>query len=168
MSHLRSYDSVYDIESSHETGPRELQLQIKHGAEALGLTQVALATQVRQAFYGVEAQRVNRDRGEIRVMVRYPKNERQSVGNLEGMWFRSPTGDEVPFDQVATMEYEDAPARIFRQDGERVIIVSANVVTEASTPAEINKSQAPFTITLMLTCWLTHSKLFDHPVGRMI
>ncbi len=140
MSHLRSYDSVYDIESSHETGPRELQLQIKHGAEALGLTQVALATQVRQAFYGVEAQRVNRDRREIRVMVRYPKDERQSVGNLEGMWFRSPMGDEVPFDQVATMEYEDAPARIFRQDGERVIIVSANVVTEASTPAEINKS----------------------------
>jgi len=140
MSHLRSYDSVYDIESSHVTGPRELQLQIRHGAEALGLTQAALATQVRQAFYGVEAQRVNRDRGEIRVMVRYPKDERQSVGNLESMWLRSPSGKEVPFDQVATMTYEEAPARIFRQDGDRVIIISANVVSDVSTPAEVRNS----------------------------
>ncbi len=140
MAHLRGYDGIYEVESSHATGPRELQLQIKQGAEALGLTQASLATQVRQAFYGVEAQRVNRDRGEIRVMVRYPKDERQSVGNLEAMWLRTPSGGEVPFDQVATMVYENAPARIFRQDGNRVVIVSSNLDTAVATPDDVTKS----------------------------
>ena len=140
MTHLRSYDGVYEIESSQTSGPRELQLQIKHGAEAIGLTQAALATQVRQAFYGVEAQRINRDRGESRVMVRYPKSERQSVGNLEAMWIRSPSGQEIPFDQVATMIYDDAPTRIYRQDGDRVVVITANVDTLLATPASITKS----------------------------
>ncbi len=140
MAHLRDYDGVYEIESSQTSGPRELQLQIKQGAEALGLTQAALATQVRQAFYGVEAQRINRDQGETRVMVRYPKNERQSVGNLEAMWIRSPSGKEVPFDQVATMLYDDAPAKIYRQDGNRVVVITANVDEAVATPAEITKS----------------------------
>jgi len=140
MTLLRAYDGVYEIESSHNSGPRELQLQIKQGAEALGLTQSALATQVRQAFYGVEAQRINRDRGESRVMVRYPKSERKSVGNLESMWIRTQTGDEVPFDQVATMVYDDAPAQIYRQDGDRVIVITANVDVTITTPADVTKS----------------------------
>lgn len=137
IDYLRGFGGVYEVEGSHTAGPRELQLRIKPGAEALGLTQSSLATQVRQAFYGVEAQRVNRDRSEIRVMVRYPKDERTSVGNLESMWLRTPAGDEVPFDQVAVMEYDNAPARIFRQDGERVVIVSANIDSSVTSPSDV-------------------------------
>ncbi len=137
VEHLRGYGGVYEVESSHTTGTRELQLRIKRQAEALGLTQADLATQVRQAFYGVEAQRINRDRGEIRVMVRYPKDERRSVGNLESMWLRTAGGGEVPFEQVATMVYDEAPSGIRREDGERIIEVTANVDTAVTSPSEI-------------------------------
>ena len=137
IEHLRGYTGVYEVESSHVSGTRELQLRIKPQAEALGLTQMDLASQVRQAFYGVEAQRVNRDDTEIRVMVRYPKEERISVGNLENMWFKTPAGGEVPFEQVALMVYDAAPSGIRRQNGERVVVVTAEVNTTTTAPGDV-------------------------------
>ena len=137
IEHLRGYTGVYEVESSHVSGTRELQLRIKPQAEALGLTQVDLASQVRQAFYGVEAQRVNRDDTEIRVMVRYPKEERTSVGNLENMWFKTPAGGEVPFEQVALMLYDAAPSGIRRQNGERVVVITAEVNTTTTAPGDV-------------------------------
>ena len=59
---------------------------------------------MRQAFYGEEAQRIQRGRDDIRVMVRYPRGERRSLGDLENMRIRTPDGGEVPFSQVAVVE----------------------------------------------------------------
>jgi multidrug efflux pump subunit AcrB len=76
---LASYDGVYDIRNSFSRGSQEIQLSIKPEAEVLGLALVDLAKQVRQAFYGEEAQRIQRGRDELKVMVRYPKENRISV-----------------------------------------------------------------------------------------
>jgi len=137
VTHLRGYSGVFEVESSHSSGTRELQLRIKPAAESLGLTQADLASQVRQAFYGAEAQRIHRDRNEIKVMVRYPKDERQSIGNLEDMWLRTPAGGEVPLERVASIYYDNAPQGIRRQDGERVIIVSSNLDTTQTQPSTV-------------------------------
>ena len=67
----------------------------------LGLTLNDLARQVRQAFYGEEAQRIQRGTDDVRVMVRYPEAERKSLGNLENMRIRTKENIEVPFDSVA-------------------------------------------------------------------
>jgi len=79
---LSSYDGVYDIRNSFSRGSQEIQLSIKPEAEVLGLALVDLAKQVRQAFYGEEAQRIQRGRDELKVMVRYPKENRISVSDL--------------------------------------------------------------------------------------
>ena len=82
---------------SFREGKREVKLGIKPAAELLGLTLTDLARQVRQAFYGEEAQRIQRGRDDVRVMVRYPEDERRSLGDLENMRIRTPEGGEVFF-----------------------------------------------------------------------
>ena len=101
---LAEYPGVHEIADSFREGKREVQLNIKPEAEVLGLTLVDLGRQVRQGFYGEEAQRIQRGRDDIRVMVRYPKDERRSLGDMESMRIRTPDGHEVPFSQVATVE----------------------------------------------------------------
>ena len=76
---LGTFAGVYQISDSFRDGKRQLELDIKPQAEILGLTRRDLARQVRQAFYGEEAQRIQRGRDDVRVMVRYPEDERRSL-----------------------------------------------------------------------------------------
>ncbi len=122
---LGTFEGVADIKDSMSGGKEEIVLRIKPEAEALGLTLSALASQVRNGFYGAEAQRIQRDGEEIKVMIRYPKEERHSVGNLENMKVRTPNGDEVPFYTVAEFDMEPSFSSITRINGERSITVTA-------------------------------------------
>ena len=70
---LAGYEGLFDISNSYRSGKRELTLEILPSAEALGLTQADLGNQVRDAFYGREAQRVQRGRDDVRIMVRFPR-----------------------------------------------------------------------------------------------
>ena len=135
--HLRSYEGVYDIENSNTGSIPEVNLKIKPSAEALGLALTDLASQVRAAFYGVEAQRIQRGREEVKVMVRYPRDERESMGNLESMYIRTSNGDEVPFTAVAELESRNSPSTIRRTWGKRAIIISADVNTTVTQPGKI-------------------------------
>jgi len=124
---LSSVDGVYEVTASVNEGPQELSLRIKPSAETLGVTLVDLASQVREAFYGAEAQRFQRDSQEIKVMVRYPRSERRSIGDLEGMWINLAAGRVVPFSSVAEFELAQGYDVIRRIDKERAINVSANI-----------------------------------------
>jgi multidrug efflux pump subunit AcrB len=80
---------------------------------------------VRHGFYGAEAQRVPRGRDDVRVMVRYPKQDRTQVDTLDNMRIRTPNGTEVPFYSVAQANYVPGYTRINRQDRQRSVKVSA-------------------------------------------
>ncbi len=124
---LAAYAGVYEISDSFRAGKVEMQLGIKPAAETLGLTLQDLGRQVRQAFYGEEAQRIQRGRDDIRVMVRYPRDDRRSLGDLENMRIRTPNGGEVPFSQVAQVEPGRGFASIKRVDRNRAVNVTASV-----------------------------------------
>lgn len=124
---LNRYTGIYDIQDNYSGSKREIQLSIKPEAEVLGLTQADLARQVRQAFYGEEAQRVQRGRDEIKVMVRYPKARRRSVGELENLRIRTADGIEVPFSEVAEVSMGRGYSTITRVDRKRAINVFAEV-----------------------------------------
>ena len=83
------YPGVLDLRDSFRAGKQEVKLNILSDAKPLGLTLNDLARQVRQAFYGEEAQRIQRGTDDVRVMVRYPEAERKSLGNLENMRIRT-------------------------------------------------------------------------------
>jgi multidrug efflux pump subunit AcrB len=125
--YLASIEGVYEITSSVNEGPQELSLRIKPSAEPLGITLVDLASQVREAFYGSEAQRFQRESQELKVMVRHPKSERRSIGDLERMWIRLPSSEIVPFSTLADFELGRGYDVIRRIDKARAITVSANV-----------------------------------------
>ncbi len=124
---MSSVDGVYEVTASVNEGPQELSLRIKPSAETLGVTLMDLASQVREAFYGAEAQRFQRDSQEIKVMVRYPRSDRRSIGDLEGMWINLAGGRAVPFSSVAEFELAQGYDVIRRIDKERAVNVSANI-----------------------------------------
>jgi multidrug efflux pump subunit AcrB len=129
-SYLNAYSGVTEVNDSFSGGSDEIKLALKPEAESLGLSLSQLAQQVRYGFYGAEAQRIQRDDQEIKVMVRYPKEERNSIGNLETMRVRAPSGDDIPFSEVADIELGKGYANIVRVDGSRSVSVSAKVNKE--------------------------------------
>jgi len=134
---IRGYEGVYDVRNSYERGTPEIKLNIKPEAEALGLTLADLARQVRAGFYGDEVQRVQRGQDEVKVMVRFPRDERDSVGYLDHMRIRTPDGGRVPFHAVADVELTESPTTIRRFDRERAVRVSAEVDKENYEPGKI-------------------------------
>jgi len=136
---IRLYDGVYDIRNSFERGTAEIKLNIKPEAESLHLTLADLARQVRAGFYGEEVQRVQRGQDEVKVMVRFPRDERDSVGYLDNMRIRTPDGGRVPFHAVAEVELGEAPLRIQRFDRNRAVRVSAEVDKEMAEPDKITE-----------------------------
>ena len=134
---LLEYTGVTEVTDSFRAGKEEVKLGIKPAAEALGLTLQDLGRQVRQAFYGEEAQRIQRGRDDIRVMVRYPLDERRSLGDLENMRIRIPGGGEVPFSQVAVVEPGRGFASIRRIDRRRAVNVTAAVDANVTSAGEV-------------------------------
>jgi multidrug efflux pump subunit AcrB len=134
---LAGYPGVIDITDSFETGKREVQLELLPEAEPLGLSMEDLARQVRQAFYGEEAQRIQRGRDDVRVMVRYPEAQRRSLADLENMRIRSADGAEVAFSAVARARPGRGYADIQRTDRQRVVNVTAGVDRSRITANEV-------------------------------
>ncbi len=134
---LAEFPGVEDIADSFREGKEEIQLQVKPAAEAQGITLTALGRQVRQAFYGEEAQRVQRGRDEIKVMVRYPASERRSLSNVEEMRIRTPDGMEIPFPQVAEARIGRGSSTIRRVDRNRAVSVTAGVDNAVTTAGEV-------------------------------
>ena len=122
---LRGYAGVYEISDTLGTRQSEITLEILPAAETLGLRSQDLARQVRQAFYGEEAQRIQRGRDDIRVMVRYPRDQRRSIADLENMRIRTKAGEEVPLAEVAHVKIGDGLATIRRAERRRMADVTA-------------------------------------------
>jgi len=134
---LTKYPGLFDIMDNFQDGKQEIKLAIKPEAENLGLTMSDLARQVRQAFYGDEAQRIPRGREDVRVMVRYPEEDRRSLASLETMRIRTPDGAEVPFSTVADATRGRGFSTIQRIDRNRTINVTADANKEQVDLADV-------------------------------
>lgn len=134
---MAEYAGVFDIEDTFGEGNDEIILELKPLATAMGITLAELATQVRYAFYGAEAQRIQRNDEEVRVMVRYPELERQSIGNLESMKVRTSDGSLIPFTELASVRFAEGYATINRINRERSVTVRARVDKDTVEPFEI-------------------------------
>ncbi len=130
MAQLRSYDGVFNVVNDMESASEEVQFDLKPGAESLGITTADVARQIRQGFFGEEVQRLPRDGEDVRVYVRYPAVDRESLDFLKSVRIRAADGREVPLDTVAELRFEPGTNRILRRERQRAIIVSAEVVSE--------------------------------------
>ncbi len=137
---LERYPGVFDITDSFDAPLEELVLSLKPAAENLGITLADVATQIRQAFYGEEVQRIPRDGEDVRVMIRYPESERRAIANINSMYVRTRDGTEVPFSTVATYNVETGYQSIERLDRLRTLEVSADVSEDGAPPRAIVES----------------------------
>jgi multidrug efflux pump subunit AcrB len=140
---MESYAGIASAFNDAGGNRDELLITIRPEGESLGLTQRDLANQVRAAFFGQEAQRVQRDRDDVRVMVRMPLVQRQSLTTLDQLRIRTPAGGEAPFHSVATARFATTRADITRLDGAQVVSVTAQPVDETVDVVAISKILAP-------------------------
>lgn len=140
---LETYDGIASAYSDSGGSNDELLITIRPEGEALGLTQLELSRQVRGAFFGEQAQRVQRDRDDIRVMIRMPREQRESLSTLDDLRIRTPTGGEAPFASVATATFATGRSRIERIDGAQVTKITATPVDETVNVVAISRALAP-------------------------
>lgn len=133
---LAQKQGVYDIADDYEEGRRELQVELLDSARPLGITTRWLATEVRGAFYGLEARTIQRDREDVDIRVRFPEERRRHVYELEAMRIVTPAGAAVPLSEVARVREGTGPASVRRIDQRRSVVVSADV-DQAQTNAEL-------------------------------
>ncbi|TRO96261.1 efflux RND transporter permease subunit [Glycocaulis profundi] len=124
---LRGFPSTYDVIDNLQTSAEELRLTLRPDARALGLTLADVTNQVRQAFYGQEVQRLPRGGEDVQVMVRYPRDARNSLDAVNNLRIRTPDGREIPLAAVADAEFAPGISRIQRRERQRTVRVSAEL-----------------------------------------
>ncbi|HBO15132.1 MAG TPA: AcrB/AcrD/AcrF family protein [Porticoccaceae bacterium] len=122
---LREINGVTRTSDDSQGDRLELSIHLLPYANNIGVNLAEVATQVRQGFYGAEAQRVARGRDDLRVLVRYPETQRRQVDTFDEMRIRTPNGAEVPFYSVADVEYVPSYGRIKRSDRQRGVTIRA-------------------------------------------
>ncbi|MDN3637860.1 efflux RND transporter permease subunit [Simiduia curdlanivorans] len=132
---LAQYPGVIDVKDSLQTARNELELSLLNNAELLGLSLQDVARQVRQGFYGDEAQRIPRGKEDVRVMVRYVREERESADNLGNIRIRTAAQHEVPLETVAQIDFVKGFSEINRIDRQRSNSVTAELDGDSSAEA---------------------------------
>ncbi len=137
---LASYPGTSDITDSFEGGKQEIKLKLKPEASLMGITPSIISRQVRPAFMGSEVQRLQRNRDDVKVLIRYPAEERTSIDNLLQLAIVAPNGNTVPLDAVAEVSIGRSFASITRVDRRRTINVTSDVDKEAADIEAIKTS----------------------------
>lgn len=122
-----------DVTDNDPAGIKEIRLQLNESAYALGLNLRTVMTQVRSAFFGAQAQRFQRGQDEIRVWVRYDREDRSSIKNLDNMRILAPNGERVPLKEIASYQIERGDVAINHLKGRREIQVSADIIDPKKT-----------------------------------
>jgi len=136
IARLNEMPQLMDVNENIALGKQEIRLDLKPRAYFLGLDEVAIANQVRQGFYGAQAQRLQVGRDELRVWVRYPKSDRTTLGQMEDMKIKTPQG-VFPLSEVADYHMERGPVAINRFNGSREIRVEAETVDPLASVPDI-------------------------------
>ena len=134
---LKAFDALTDIDNSFAGGKNQLDFHLLPHAYTLKLTGADVARQIRSAFFGAEALREQRGRSELKIMVRLPKAQRTSEYDLEDLRIRTPDGGLVPLSYVAKFERNRAATTIKREDGKRVIDISARLAPGVRSPQPV-------------------------------
>ncbi len=137
---LATYQGVTDIDDDSRPGKIEFQIRLRDSARALGVTVADIAETVRAAFYGAEAMRLQRGRHEVKLMVRYPRDERRSIAAINEVRVRTADGHEYPLPELARIDITRGYSEINRLDQQRSITIYADIVEGEANSANVIKN----------------------------
>ena len=126
-----------DVSDTDPAGIKEVRIKLKNDAYILGLTLQSVMNQVRSGFFGYQAQRFQRGQDEIKVWVRYEKEDRSSIRNLDDMWISTPLGNKVPFSEIATYDIARGDVAINHLDGRREIQITADMANPKESATDV-------------------------------
>ena len=142
ISELQSFADLKEVKENNPLGKQEIKITLQEKAYFLGLTEVFIANQIRQGFYGEQVQRIQEGRNEIRIWLRFPAEGRESIGQLEQMKIKTPQGT-FPLSELITISVERGPVSISRLNGRRETRVEAEMNNpDASVTNMISRIQA--------------------------
>lgn len=127
---LLKFQQITSVRDSEEAAIEELLITLKPGAEQLGIDLAGVSRQIRQAYFGEEVQRLPREGDFVRVYVRYPESERESLDSLRQFRIRTADGREVPFEQVANAEFAPGVTGLDRRQRQRTMTIEAELPQE--------------------------------------
>jgi multidrug efflux pump subunit AcrB len=133
---LQKLSTLRDVVDTDRPGNREVVLQLKDKAQLLGLTMQDIVGQVRQGFFGLETQRVQRGEDEVKIWVRYAEGERASLRDLEDMRIRTADGRQFPLSELAGFKIERGIRAINHLDGKREVRVEADLASSAQSATD--------------------------------
>lgn len=133
--YLESNQLLKDVADNDPAGIKEVRLELKDNAYSLGLNLQSVMSQVRAGFFGAQAQRFQRGEDEIRVWVRYDRENRSSLKNLDDMKITTPSGQRVPLNEIAIYSIERGDVAINHLDGRREIQITADIKDVETTSA---------------------------------
>jgi len=136
---MRSIQGVVDVSDGVAEGKRQIVFQMTAEGRALGLTETSLGRQIRDAFYGAEVQRILRNGREVKVMVLLPREQRLSLKDLRRMIVRAEDGTEIPLVRAANIREGRAYSTINRENGRRILKVSASIDKQNANSRQIRK-----------------------------
>ena len=134
---LMSYDGVFDVNNSYSKSNKEISLRLSEEGKALGINLHNLARQVRNGFHGLEVQKVLRNREELSVVIRYPKEERESINHLQNMIIYTNSGQSFPLSSVALINVSNSSSDIFRINYKRSVTLEAGADKNKVEPGKI-------------------------------
>jgi len=146
---IRTYPTAFEIADSLSNGKEELQIELTAQGYAMGMSNAWVTRQVRDAYFGAQIQRIQRGRDDVRVMLRFPLSQRQSISKLNDMLINTPTGGKVPLSHVARLKPGKSPSAITRIDRYRTVNVTADVDKNTTNMTILNADLKQFLTELM-------------------
>ena len=134
---LKTYPEVKDVLDNSGIGNRELHLDLKSKAYLLGLNEMTISNQIRQGFFGQEVQRLINGRDEIKIWLRYPLNDRNSISDIENTRIKTAAGEEFPLNELADYTIKRGKVKINHIDGKKEIRVNASLM-DAELSGQVN------------------------------
>jgi multidrug efflux pump subunit AcrB len=134
---LKKIPDLKDIVDNNQEGLKEIEVELKPKAYNLGLTLSDVIGQVRQGFFGSEAQRIQRGEDEVRIWVRYGQQDRSDISDLADMRIRTNNGETIPLSDIATFKTERGVININRIEGSREVRIEGDVSSDEVSISDV-------------------------------
>ncbi|MCC9074123.1 CusA/CzcA family heavy metal efflux RND transporter [Flavobacterium sp. F-65] len=125
---IQKIEGIGDLKADKVSGLPQITIKYDYDKIALyGLNIEDLNRIIRSSFAGEAAGKIYEENKRFDIVVRMNKDNRKDITDVSNLFIPLPNGLQVPLSQVATVNYEQGPVQVVREDGKRRITIGLNV-----------------------------------------
>ncbi|TDE50079.1 efflux RND transporter permease subunit [Flavobacterium sp. GT3P67] len=128
ISKINNIEGIGDLKADKVTGLPQITVKYDYSKIALyGLNISDINQIIRSSFAGETAGKIYEESKRFDIVVRMDAANRTDITDVSNLFIPLPNGQQVPLSQVATIDYEQGPVQVSREDGKRRITIGLNV-----------------------------------------